>query len=78
MSCVRLIDATDVFVKNLPSKNMGSYFTPFSMLRLYIDKVPELNKMDRILYLDYDVMCRKSLADFYETDLENIEAAGVL
>ena len=77
-SCVRLIDATDVFVKNLPSKNMGSYFTPCSMLRLYIDKVPELNKMDRILYLDYDVMCRKSLADFYETDLENIEAAGVL
>ena len=34
-SFVKLIDATDVFVKNLPKKNMGSYFTPCSMLRLY-------------------------------------------
>ena len=41
-SFVKLIDATDVFVANLPKKNMGSYFTPCSMLRLYIDKIPEL------------------------------------
>lgn len=75
---VKLIDATDVFVKNLPKKNMGSYFTPCSMLRLYIDKVPELAKLDRILYLDYDVVCRGSLADFYEMNLDGIEAAGVL
>ena len=75
---VKLIDATDVFVKNLPSKNMGSYFTPCSMLRLYIDKVPEIKKLDRILYLDYDVVCRKDLSEFYHTDMEGIEAAGVL
>ncbi|MBQ3441507.1 glycosyltransferase family 8 protein [Candidatus Saccharibacteria bacterium] len=75
---VKLIDATDIFVKNLPSKNMGSYFTPCSMLRLYIDKVPEIKKLDRILYLDYDVVCRKDLSEFYHTDMEGIEAAGVL
>ena len=75
---VKLIDATEVFVKNLPKKNMGSYFTPCSMLRLYIDKVPELAKLDRILYLDYDVMCRGNLSEFYEMDLDGIEAAGVL
>ncbi len=75
---VRLIDATEVFVKNLPKKNMGSYFTPCSMLRLYIDKVPELNKLERILYLDYDVMCRKDIQDFYNTNLDGVEAAGVL
>lgn len=75
---VRLIDATEVFVKNLPGKNMSSYFTPCSMLRLYIDKVPELNKLERILYLDYDVMCRKDIQDFYNTNLDGIEAAGVL
>ena len=50
---VTLIDATEIFVKDLPSKNMGSYFTPCSMLRLYLDQVPELAKLDRILYLDY-------------------------
>ena len=77
-SFVKLIDATEVFTKNLPKKNMGSYFTPCSMLRLYIDKVPELNKLDRILYFDYDVVCRKSLTEFYNTDMEGIEAAGVL
>ena len=77
-SFVKLIDATEVFVKNLPKKNMGSYFTPCSMLRLYIDKVPELARLDRILYLDYDVVCRGDITEFYNADLTGVEAAGVL
>ena len=77
-SFVKLIDATEVFVRNLPKKNMGSYFTPCSMLRLYIDKVPELNKLARILYLDYDVVCRGDLTEFYNTNLDGVQAAGVL
>lgn len=77
-SFVRLIDATDVFVKNLPKKNMGSYFTPCSMLRLYMDRVPEIAKLDRILYMDYDVVCRGDISEFYNMNLDNIEAAGVL
>jgi len=74
---VKLIDATEVFVKNLPKKNMNSYFTPCSMLRLYMDKVPEVAKLDRVLYLDYDVMCRGDLSEFYNTELDGIQAAGV-
>jgi len=77
-SFVKLIDATEVFVKNLPTKNMGSYFTPCSMLRLYADRAPELAKLDRILYLDYDVVCRKDISEFYNMNLDGIEAAGVL
>ena len=77
-SFVKLIDATKVFVENLPKKNMGSYFTPCSMLRLYIDKVPEIATLDRVLYLDYDVVCRKDITEFYNTNLDGIEAAGVL
>ena len=77
-SFVKRIDATEVFVKNLPKKNMGSYFTPCSMLRLYADKMPELAKLDRILYLDYDVVCRADISEFYDTDMTGIEAAGVL
>jgi len=76
-SFVKRIDATEVFVEELPKKNMGSYFTPCSMLRLYADRVPGLPK-DKILYLDYDVVCRGDLREFYETDLAGIEAAGVL
>lgn len=76
-SFVKKIDATAVFKKRLPKANMKSYFTPCSMLRLYLDEIPELPK-DRLLYLDYDVVCRKDPKDFYDTDLTNIEAAGVL
>ena len=75
---VTLIDATKVFKENLPKKNMGSYFTPCSMLRLYADKMPELDGCERLLYLDYDVVCRGDIAEFYNTDLTGIEAAGVL
>lgn len=77
-SFVKLIDATEVFVKNLPKKNMGSYFTPCSMLRLYMDRVPEIAKLDRILYMDYDVVCRGDISEFYNMNLDNIEAAGAL
>ena len=77
-SFVKRIDAKDAFVKNLPKKNMGSYFTPCSMLRLYADKIPELAMLDRILYLDYDVVCRGDISKFYDTDMVGIEAAGVL
>ena len=75
---VKLIDATEVFMKNLPKKNMGSYFTPCSMLRLYADKIPELSKLDRILYLDYDVVCRGDFSEFYNMNLDGVQAAGVL
>ncbi|MDO5451848.1 MAG: glycosyltransferase [Candidatus Saccharibacteria bacterium] len=77
-SFVKLIDATEVFTKYLPKKNMGSYFTPCSMLRLYADKVPELAKLDRLLYLDYDIVCRGDISEFYHTDLTGVEVAGVL
>lgn len=75
---VQLIDATEVFAKDLPKKNMKSYFTPCSMLRLYADRIPELKKCERLLYLDYDVVARGDIRELYEADLTNIEAAGVL
>ena len=77
-SFVRLIDASEVFKRNLPKKNMGSYFTPCSMLRLYMTKVPEIARLDRILYMDYDVVCRGDLSEFYNMNLDGIEAVGVL
>lgn len=76
-SFVKTIDGTEAFKKRLPKANMKSYFTPCSMLRLYLDEIKELPK-DRILYLDYDVVCRNDPHDFYHTNLDNIEVAGVL
>ena len=48
------------------------------MLRLYMDKVPEIAKLDRVLYMDYDVVCREDISEFYNMDLGGIEVAGVL
>ncbi|MBQ2672569.1 glycosyltransferase family 8 protein [Candidatus Saccharibacteria bacterium] len=75
---VELIDATEVFVNDLPDKNMGSYFTPCSMLRLYINRMPEIASLKRVLYLDYDVIARGDFGDFYNTDMDDVEAAGVV
>ena len=43
-----------------------------------MDKVPEIAELDRVLYLDYDVVCRGDLGEFYSMDLTGVEAAGVL
>ena len=75
---VKLVDATEAFVENLPGKNMGTYFTPCAMLRLYMDKVPEFARLKRMLYLDYDVVCRGDITEFYEMDLAGVEVAGAL
>ena len=77
-SFVKLINATKAFRANLPKKNMGTYFTPCAMLRLYMDKVPEFAKINKMLYLDYDVVCRGDLVKFYDMDMKGVEVAGVL
>lgn len=77
-SFVRLVDATKAFEKDPPERNMGTYFTPCAMLRLYMDEVAGLSSLERILYLDYDVVCRGDVSEFYSTDMTGVEVAGVL
>ncbi|WMJ87238.1 glycosyltransferase [Anaerocolumna sp. MB42-C2] len=70
------LDVTELFKTELPDANMETRFTPYCMLRLFADKIPELP--DRILYLDNDVICRKNCSEFYYQDISNLELAGVL
>lgn len=72
----RLIDVTELFQSELPLANLGTRFTPYCMARLFADEIPELP--DRILYLDYDVVCRRDCSDFYRQDVSDYEFAGVL
>lgn len=74
-STVCLKDISNLFSAYLPKANMDTRFTPFCMLRLFADSVPEIP--DRILYLDTDVLCRRDFSDLYETDISEIEIAGV-
>jgi lipopolysaccharide biosynthesis glycosyltransferase len=71
----KLIDCTELFINNLPIANMGTRFTPFCMLRLYADLLPEIPS--KILYLDCDVICIKQPLEFYNTDISNVELAAV-
>ncbi|MEA5047009.1 MAG: glycosyltransferase [Eubacteriales bacterium] len=72
----RRIDITEQFQRDLPLANLGTQFTPYCMMRLYADEIPDLP--ERILYLDYDVICRKDCREFYRQDISEYEFAGVL
>lgn len=73
---VKKIDITELFQKEIPIKNMDTRFTPFCMLRLFVDKIEEIP--DKILYLDTDVVCRKDCSEFYNQDISEYEIVGVL
>ncbi len=73
---VTLMDITDLFKSELPEANMETRFTPYCMLRLFIDEIDGMP--DRILYLDNDVICRRNLKPFYWQDMDGYEVAGVL
>ncbi len=73
---VHLIDVTEEVMKCLPQANRNTWFTPYCMLRLYADSIPEIP--DKVLYLDNDVVCLKNPKAFYQIDNTNYELVGVL
>ena len=73
---VKKIDITEMFNNELPIKNMETRFTPYCMIRLFVDEIPDMP--DKILYLDTDVVCRKDCSEFYSQDISKYELVGVL
>lgn len=73
---VQLFDITNLYNKQVPKANLNTRFTPYAMLRLFADQIPELPQ--RILYLDDDIIIRKNIDSFYNQDLTNTELVGVL
>lgn len=71
-----LIDCTSLFIKQPPTANMTTRFTPYAMLRLFADELSHLPS--RLLYLDDDIIIRKDIHQFYNQDLTDIELVGVL
>lgn len=72
---VTLLDIGDIFGSYLPTANMQTRFTPFCMLRLFADLIPQIP--DKILYLDTDVLCRKDFSRLYNMNIDAFEIAGV-
>ncbi len=73
---VRKTDITELFLREIPTANMDTRFTPCCMLRLFADEIKELP--DKLLYLDNDVVCRTDISELYHEDINEYEIAGVL
>jgi lipopolysaccharide biosynthesis glycosyltransferase len=73
---IRVINLTDQFNAFYPAANKDTIFTPFCMLRLFLDLVDDLP--DKVLYLDTDIVARADIASLFEQEIENYDFAGVL
>ena len=70
------IDVTDLYEKEFGKcKNEKAYCTPYTLLRLLADLVPEIP--DKILYLDIDMMAGDDISKLYNTDITDYEYAAV-
>ena len=70
------VDVTDLYEEEFGKcKNENAYCTPYTLLRLLTDKVP--NIPDKILYLDIDMMANKDISKLYNTDISEYEYAAV-
>ena len=70
------IDVTDLYEKEFGKcKNETAYCTPYTLLRLLADMVPEIP--DKILYLDIDMMAKGDISKLYNTDITDYEYAAV-
>ena len=70
------VDVTDLYEEEFRKcKNENAYCTPYTLLRLLADKVP--NMPDKILYLDIDMMANKDISELYNTDISEYEYAAV-
>ena len=70
------IDVTDLYEKEFGNcKNENAYCTPYTLLRLFADMIPEIP--DKILYLDIDMMAHGDIAELYNIDISDYEYAAV-
>ena len=70
------IDVTELYEKEFGKcKNETAYCTPYTLLRLLADLIPEIP--DKILYLDIDMLAGGDIAKLYNIDIEGYEYAAV-
>lgn len=73
---VTKVDVTELYNKEfLGCPNETAYCTPYTLLRLLADLVPDIP--DKLLYLDIDMMFNKDIRLLYDIDIESYEYAAV-
>lgn len=67
---------TDLYEKEFGKcKNEGAYCTPYTLLRLLADLIPEMP--EKLLYLDIDMMANDDISKLYNIDITEYEYAAV-
>lgn len=70
------IDVTELYEKEFGNcKNENAYCTPYTLLRLLADLIPEIP--DKLLYLDIDMMANDDISKLYNIDISEYEYAAV-
>ncbi len=69
------IDVTDHYMRDFDGcPNEDAYCSPYTLIRLFADLVPEIP--DKILYLDADVMFNRDVHLLYDIDVSEVEYAA--
>lgn len=72
---VAKIDVKDIYMKEFSGcPNEGCYCSPYTLLRLFADIIPEIP--DKILYLDVDIMLNRDIRLLYDIDITGYEYAA--
>ncbi len=69
------IDVSELYNQEFANcPNEQCYCSPYTLLRLFIDQIPQIP--DRILYLDVDILFNRDISLLYYTDIEGYEYAA--
>ena len=69
------IDVSDIYEKEFANcPNEQCYCSPYTLLRLFIDMIPEIP--DKILYLDVDILFNREIELLYDINVEGYEYAA--
>ena len=69
------IDVTSLYMEEFGGcPNEDAYCSPYTLIRLFADKVTELP--DKILYLDIDIMFNRDIHLLYDIDISGVEYAA--
>lgn len=70
------VDVTEIYEKQFKNcANEGAYCTPYTLLRLLADLVPEMP--EKLLYLDIDMMAGGDISKLYNIDITEYEYGAV-
>lgn len=69
------IDVTQLYKDEFAGcPNEGAYCSPYTLIRLFADKIDELP--DKLLYLDVDIMFNRDIRLLYDIDVSSVEYAA--